>query len=293
MRITTVSTAWSLTTTAAAACTRSLLQNATAEYVASQRAGHISISALGSRVNYTENDVPLDITAGVLSQPLRIDFSRSTHDTTLCATFTELIVTDPAHPYAIGTRMAFGGNGTIATVESVVTDAGDWLFNATGYLYWNAREHWDPIPAARRDTYAAVKAAGDAYFDRFASANVTVPFGPACARLEGGLYTDSRGAGNETCSLGLPSTVKVTNRRYVVDEEMGTVDIFVGFPGLDRSVGQKPVPDSHFFRVEGGKIRYIHTVSACFNVGCGENGTVPISRIRRPITVTDSRRLWR
>ncbi|KAK6210794.1 hypothetical protein LQW54_005842 [Pestalotiopsis sp. IQ-011] len=278
MRITTVSTALSRTATAAAACTRSLLQNATAEYVASQRAGHISISSLGSRVNYTENDVPVDIAAGVLSQPLRIDFSRSAGA--------------PTTRRFIGTRMAFGGNGTISAVESVVTDAGDWLFNATGYLYWNARERWDPIPAARRDTYAAVKAAGDAYFDRFASANVSVPFGPACARLEGGLYTDSRGSGDETCNLALPSTVKVTNRRYVVDEEMGTVDIFVGFPGLDRSMGQRPVPDSQFFRVEGGKIRHIHTVSACFNAGCGENGSVPISRIRRPITVTDSRRLW-
>jgi hypothetical protein len=33
------------------------------------------------------------------------------------------------------------------------------------------------------------------------------------------------------------------------------------------------MPDSHVFRVEGGKIRYIHTVSSCVEAGCGLNGT--------------------
>lgn len=65
----------------------------------------------------------------------------------------------------------------------------------------------------------------------------------------------------------------MTNRRYVVDEEMGAVAIYLGFPGLDRSVAEKPMPDSHFFRVEGGKIRYIHTVTTCEHAGCGMNGT--------------------
>ena len=61
----------------------------------------------------------------------------------------------------------------------------------------------------------------------------------------------------------------------MVDEVMGAVDIFLGFPGLDRSQGQAPMPDSHFFRVEGGKVRYIHTVSSCVQAGCGMNGTGP------------------
>jgi hypothetical protein len=65
----------------------------------------------------------------------------------------------------------------------------------------------------------------------------------------------------------------VANRRYVVDEELGAVAIYVGFPGLDRSVPEMPMPDSHFFRVEGGQIRYIHTVTTCKNAGCGMNGT--------------------
>jgi hypothetical protein len=167
-----------------------------------------------------------------------------------------------------------------------VTKPGDWAFDASAYLYWNSRENWAPIPEANRESRSVIKAAGDAYFDRFNNVNVTVPFGTPCARLEGGAYTGARAMMNNTCNIGgLPSNIKVTNRRYVIDEVMGVVDIFLGFPGLDRSVGNRPAPDSHMFRVEGGQIRYIHTVSACFNAGCGMNGTTfgkrEFRRVRR------------
>jgi hypothetical protein len=259
---------------ASADCSRDLLKNTTDQYVMAQSMGQHTFSTLSGSVNYTENEQVVDITKGVLTQPLQIDHNRSIHDPVLCATFTELIVTDPKHPYVIGTRMLLT-DGRVTTMESVVTDVGDWAFNATGYAHWNTLEKWDPIPAESRDSRKVIQAAGDAYFDRFANASVIVPWGPTCERLEGGAYTDSSGAGGNTCSLGLPSTITVTNRRYVVDEEMGTVDIFLGFPGLDRSVGDQPMPDSHLFRVEGGKIRYIHTVSSCVHAGCGMNGTFP------------------
>ncbi|KAH8204466.1 hypothetical protein TruAng_001382 [Truncatella angustata] len=282
MLVSTLFSSLALAATATAACPREQLQNATAEYVASQSQGRVSFTSLASNVSYTENEQPLAIGSGILTQALKIDHSRSIHDTELCATFTELIVTDPKHPYVIGTRIVFSGR-VISTIESIVTDAGDWAFNATGYLHWNSLERWDPIPAEKRDSRAVIQAAGDAYFDRFANVNVTVPWGTPCARLEGGAYTDARLTGNDTCNLGVPTNVHVTNRRYVIDQEYGTVDIFLGFPGLDRSVGQQPMPDSHFFRIEGGKIRYIHTVSSCVNAGCGLNGTVPTMRIRRSL----------
>jgi len=158
-------------------------------------------------------------------------------------------------------------------MESIVTDAGDWAFNATGYEYWDSLESWAPIPEAERDTRAVIQAAGDAYFNRFANINVTVPFGTPCARLEGGAYTGAGNLSANTCNLGLPDSTVVTGRRYVVDEVMGVVDIFLGFPGLDRSQGNAPMPDSHVFRVEKGQIRYIHTVSSCVEYGCGLNGT--------------------
>jgi hypothetical protein len=70
----------------------------------------------------------------------------------------------------------------------------------------------------------------------------------------------------------------VVDRRYVVDLEYGAVNIYLGFPGLDRA-SKVPTPDSHLFRVEKGKIRYIHTISTCEgHPGCGLNGTyIPIS----------------
>jgi hypothetical protein len=281
---------------AAAQCSRSFLVDATSRYVAAQTEGKpATLAAIAAdNLNYTESDKTIDIKTGVLAQPIKIDHNRSIQDTTLCANFTELIAADSAKPFVIGTRMVFINNKA-NLIETIATKPGDWAFNATGYLHWyvliwtsslhlievrsthnatrNSLEKWDPIPLEKRDTREVIQAAGDAYFNRFNNASFVVPFGTPCARLEGGAYTDTRGSANNTCSLGLPSTITVTNRRYVVDEEMGAVAIYLGFPGLDRSVGQKPMPDSHFFRVEGGAIRYIHTVSTCENAGCGMNGT--------------------
>ncbi|KXX75406.1 hypothetical protein MMYC01_209500 [Madurella mycetomatis] len=256
-----------------AQCSRSFLVDATTRYVAAQAEGMPAIlTALAAEsLNYTESDETVAIATGVLAQPMKIDHNRSIHDTTLCATFTELIVTDPANPYVIGTRMVFTDNKA-SLIETIATKPGDWLFNATGYLHWNSLENWDPIPPEEQDTREVIQAAGDAYFHRFNNVSFPVPFGTPCARLEGGAYTDTRRSGNNTCGLGLPSTLTVTNRRYVVDEEMGAVAIYLGFPGLDRSVPEKAMPDSHFFRVEGGQIRYIHTVTTCENAGCGMNG---------------------
>jgi hypothetical protein len=247
----------------------------TDKYISAQTNGEAAgIVALGSGFNYTENEQAVNITKGVLSLPLKIDRNISIHDTTQCATFTELIVANSSHPYVIGTRILLAGN-KISLMESIVTDAGDWAFNATGYLYWESKEMWMPIPPAQRDSRDVIKAAGDAYFNLFANPNVSVPWGTPCARLEGGAYTGQSNISANSCYLGVPTNLTVTNRRYVVDEVMGAVDIFLGFPGLDRSVPLQPMPDSHFFRVESGKIRYIHTLSACVHNGCGLNGTGP------------------
>ncbi|KAK4160801.1 hypothetical protein QBC43DRAFT_347116 [Cladorrhinum sp. PSN259] len=268
---------------ATAHCPRSFLVDAAKKYISAQTEGKpATLTAITSpSLNYTESDKTMDINLGILSKPLKIDHNRSIYDTTLCATFTEIIAADPAYPYVIGTRILYSDHKA-TLIETIATKPGDWAFNATGYLHWNSLEKWDSIPVEKRDTRQVIQAAGDAYFDRFKNASYVVPFGTPCARLEGGAYTDPRGEGGNTCGLGLPSTLVVTNRRYVVDEEFGAVAIYLGFPGLDRSVGNKPMPDSHFFRVEGGQIRYIHTVSTCENAGCGMNGTmIPPQKRRR------------
>ena len=162
----------------------------------------------------------MDIKTGVLAQPITIDFNRSIHDTTECATFTELTAATNKHPYVIYTRMLFT-NDKITTIESVVSDEGDWVFNATGHLRWTAQETWDPIPEDKRDSRAAIKAAGDLYLDSWGSAAVEVPFGTPCARLEGGFYTGSSNTTTNTCRMGqFPQPFVVGNRRYVIDEVM-------------------------------------------------------------------------
>ncbi|TGJ88502.1 hypothetical protein E0Z10_g254 [Xylaria hypoxylon] len=268
---------------ASAACTREFLKSATDQYLAAQTKGSSSdLAAItASNLTYTENEVKMSLDRSVLTEPIKMDHNRSILDTVQCATFTEIIAATNIHQYVIGTRIEFNANSKISKIESIVTDRGDWAFNATGYQYWDSLENWDPIPADKQDSREVIQAAGDAYFNRFMNESVIIPFGVPCSRLEGGASTAPLNMTGDSCTAaGLPSTLVVTNRRYVVDQEMGVVDIFLGFPGLDRSQGTATMPDSHAFRVESGKIRYIHTVSSCVEAGCGMNGVGPPQKIR-------------
>jgi hypothetical protein len=259
------------------ACTREFLTGITDAYVSAQTKGaNATIAALlAPSGKYTENAQPVSLASSTLAYPLKIDFSRSIHDTAECRTFTEIIAATDPHPHVIHTRMELdAASGRATWIESVVTDRGDWAFDAAGTLALNAAEGgaagaWAPVPEAERDPRDVLKAVGDAYFDRFGNVSVEVPWwGAPCVRVEGGLPARGTVRGEE-CVMVWPSTIVVPYRRYVVDEVMGAVDLFVGFPGLDRSQGQDPMPDSHLFRVEKGKIKYCHTASACVEAGCG------------------------
>ncbi|KAI0882380.1 uncharacterized protein GGS22DRAFT_191548 [Annulohypoxylon maeteangense] len=257
---------------ASAECTREFLIGSTDKYVEAQASGSASemVALAASNVTYTENQVPKAIPEGVLAESVKIDHNRSIHDTVNCATFTEIIAATNPHQYVIGTRILFDGDNKISLMESIVTDAGDWAFNATGWyvskinedvdttstsgnirqntdmpdLYWDSLENWDPIPEEKRDSREVIQSAGNSYFERFKNESVVVPFGIPCSRLEGGASTAPLNMTGDSCTLaGLPSTLVVTDRRFVVDEILGVVDIFLGFPGLDRSQGQEPMPD--------------------------------------------------
>ncbi|KAI0847207.1 hypothetical protein F5Y00DRAFT_241981 [Daldinia vernicosa] len=187
-----------------AQCTREDLIAATDSLLAAQTAGTPdTVAPLADTVVYLEAFKTADIKTGILSHPLNIDFNRSLHDTTQCATYTEIVVTDKAHPYVIGTQLRFA-DGKIANISSLVTDQGDWLFNATGTLYWASQEKWDPIPEEERDSREVIQAAADAYADLFNDKSVQVPWGHPCARLEGGAYTGS-GSADDRCDVGVPS----------------------------------------------------------------------------------------
>ncbi|KAF2865201.1 hypothetical protein BDV95DRAFT_259354 [Massariosphaeria phaeospora] len=253
---------------ASAACDRTMLQKATVAYVQAQAAGQPDLLPLAKNVSYLENDAPMDIKKGVLSQPVTIDFDRSLHDTTTCTAFTELSAATNKHPYVINTRLLFTGD-TITAIESVVADDGDWVFNATSQLAWTKTEKWDPIPEAKWDSRATIKAAGDAYLDSWTNGSIKAPYGTPCARLEGGIYTGERNSSSNSCFMPVfPEPFTIRNRRYVIDESLGGLAIFNDFPFIDL---KKPngTASTNFFRVEGGLIRYIHEVTVCSTRGCG------------------------
>jgi hypothetical protein len=256
-----------LATQASAACTREALKAVTDELLAAQTAGRTTFPSLSSTVAYTENRKTVDIKSGILSKPMKINHSRAQHDTTGCAAFTEFIVTNTAAPYVIATQLRLDNSTKVSQIDTIWTSKGDWLFNVTGTYYWASHEKWDIIPAEKRDTRAVIKAAGDAYCDLFNNKSVTVPWGSPCARLEGGAYT-GKGAANDRCDVGVPSGVPLVNRQYVIDEEYGTVDIIMDFGGIAGQQGADGLPDSHEFRVEGGKLRYVHTLSSCGGKAC-------------------------
>ncbi|OTB03173.1 hypothetical protein M426DRAFT_321968 [Hypoxylon sp. CI-4A] len=257
-----------LVSQAAAACTRELLQAATAAYIDALAAGEPTIPQLADNFTYIENDAPADITKGILSEGVTIDLNRSLHDATQCATFTEISAATNKVPYVIHTHLLFTDD-KITTIRSVVANDGDWAFNATGQLYWSQQETWDPIPEDQRDARDVIQAAGDAYLDSWGDASIKAPYGTPCARLEGGSYTGSGQPSANTCFMPeFPQPFEVTNRRYIIDEEVGGLDIFNDFPFIDAA---KPdgTSSSNLIRVEGGMIRYIHEVTICTNRNCG------------------------
>ena len=75
--------------------------------------------------------------AGLITKPLKIDHHRSLLDTESCQTFTEMIVTDTAKPYIVGTRLRVN-HDKIAEIEILWTTTGYWLFNAENYLKYSS-----------------------------------------------------------------------------------------------------------------------------------------------------------
>jgi len=235
------------------ACTPDGLQTATDLYIAAQSKGDTSALPLATGLAYIENMEKVDIKTGVVQKPMKIDFHRTLIDPATCQTFTEVIVTDKAHPYVLGTRLRIN-HDKIVEIESMVTQQGDWLFNADNYMKWSPNEDWGVIPAGQRDSRDTLVAAANAYLDAFLEKKLDlVPWGYPCERTEGGLRT-GKGAPDDSCSVGVPAGVNIVARRFVVDETMGAVVAFCNF-------GVGGLPDTHLFRVEKGKLRYVHTLT--------------------------------
>jgi len=249
-----------LQTAATAGCTRASLQAVANKYVQALKSGDVSRMPLAAGAKYNENRKEMPFGQGIWQQPLHVDFHRNLTDVETCETFTEIINATGSHPYVIGTRLKIVEN-KISEVESLVTDQDDWLFNAANYLKYSSQEKWDILPASERSDRQTLIKAANAYFDVFAnpSSSSDVPWGIPCARLEGGAYTNPKGDPNASCTGGPPlqGSVKLVNRRFIVDLDMGTV---VGLVDFGERNGW---PDSHIFRLENGKVRYVHTLTVC------------------------------
>jgi hypothetical protein len=240
-------------------CTRGGLQQAVDLYIAAQTKGDLSGLPLAKGVGYWENIAAADIQKGFLTRPLKIDHHRSFLDTDSCQTITEVIVADKAAPYVLSTRLRVN-HDKIAEVETLWTTTGYWLFNADAYLKYSSTEKWEPIPAEKRDTRGTLVAAANAYLDAFLEKKIDrVPWGFPCVRVEGGAYT-GKGTPSDSCEVGVPGGVNIANRRFVVDEVLGTVSVYCTFGAGGPNAGSG-APDSHLFRVENGKLRYVHTLT--------------------------------
>lgn len=254
--------------TAQAGCSRERLKEMADQYRAAQASGSVimNMRPMGEWVNYYENFELSSMTfGGVIASPQKVDWDRSFYDTTLCRVYVESIITNPEHPYVLASLIRGTGSpgsppGTVSGFDVIVTDQGDWLFDAAKTLYYAQREDWSEIPEAQRNTREELQAAADAYLNLFKDKSVQVPWGTPCARLEGSVYT-GKGQPNDSCNVGVPENIDMAERQYVIDPVVGAVAVFL-------KMGPSKRPDAHVFRIEDGKIRYIHTVTNC---GTDEN----------------------
>lgn len=235
------------------ACTRGGLQYATNLYLIAQSKGNPSNLPLAKRLAYIENMKEVDIKSGLIQTPLKIDFHRTLIDPVTCQTFTEIIDADQTNPYVIGTRLRIN-HDKIAEIEMLITHKGDWLFNAQNYLKYSSSENWGKIPPDKRDSRATLVSAANAYLDAFLEKKLDlVPWGYPCERTEGGMRT-GKGLPTDTCAVGVPAGVNIVARRFIVDPTIGSVQVFCRFD-------VNGVPDSHLFRIQHGKLRYVHTLT--------------------------------
>jgi hypothetical protein len=238
----------------AADCTREALLASAALYVSAQTAGTPSTLPQASNFTIRENNKAVTVASSVLSKPLKIDLTRSTADVVQCASYTMIISASGKTPYVLATQIRHNGNdtSTVAMVDTIAATTGSLFFNASLTLSYIKAEDWSPVTGtlASRET---LKHAGDAYLDMWTDAKAadTIPWGTQCERVEGSRLT-------KPCGGSLPhggSAKSNDDRRYVIDETIGSVDVLCAFNSLGN------YPDSHEIRLVDGKVKYVHTIT--------------------------------
>jgi hypothetical protein len=254
-------------------CKRDGLTAAVDAYLKAMEAGDYKLMPLASNAKYYENDNSAKQTysggkmtyekevkfgEGLWKTPLKPDFHRNLIDVTECAAFTEIIIADTAKgrnpkQYVLGARLRVTEN-KISEVSLVVTQTGDWGFNAKTYLNASSSKKedsvWTKPGYIEREE---LRAAAYAYFAYFGDKTVDVPWGIPCVRVEGGLSMQD--TPTATCNVGVPD-VKIDPKgiTYLADADYGMVVLFLYFGGAD----------SHMFKMlpSPTRYRYIHTLTA-------------------------------
>ena len=229
-----------------AECTREGLLAAAGSYLEAQRTGSIEGLPLSAdNFTYMLNNEKADVGSGVLTQAMAVDLNRTTADTVECASYTMLISASGAAKYVIGTQIRHEGEDTssIALIDTIAATTGDLFFNAPQTLSYIQAEDWSTIEEGARPSREELRRVGDAYLDMWTDPNAadSIPWGTDCERVEGSMLT-------RPCRATLPRGGSATpngNRRYVIDETLGSVDVLCSFDSLGN------MPDSHEVRVEG------------------------------------------
>jgi hypothetical protein len=239
---------------AQAGCDRTLVQGIAEDWLAGLQQGTMMTMQLGEWVEYNENFRRSSL-GGFLDEPREVIWHMALLDPTTCKIYVEAVTRSERRGLEVVATQLGNGFFGVGPFNNIVTNEGDWLFDAERTAYYAAREDWSEIPEAQRNTRAELLAAANAYLDLFSDPTTQVPWGTPCARLEGGVYT-GRGLPTDSCNVGVPSGIAMVEREYVVDEARGSVNVFL-------KMGTNRRPDSHTFRIENGQIRYVHTVTNC------------------------------
>jgi hypothetical protein len=241
---------------AIAGCTRTSLEAAAESYVAAQQAGDVSkMSLLSPLILITQNMKEVTKEQAFVNKAMPVTFHRNFLDVDTCQTYSEVIVTQRENSCVLGVRLKVDG-GKIAEIDVLITNKGDWLFDAPGYYGYSKMEDWSPLLKEKRPTRKALIDAANAYLDIFYDKDSKVPWGIPCARLEGGAYTNIKNDPKATCNVGIPERkIMLGSRTYVIDTEMGTISVFCRFGNVNGP------PDSHLIRLVDGKLRYVHTLT--------------------------------
>ena len=236
------------------ACTREALEPIADNFIDAQKAGDPSKLSLATTVTYMQNNKTITADKWICKTAMPIDNSLKFFDVDSCRIFVEIISSTGSSPYVSMTWLKVV-DGKISGIDAIVGTTGASNFDAKAYLTYTKAEDWSMLTESQKSTRQALLNGVNAYLDMFKGTGTgvdTVPWGHPCERVEGGSMHVT-----PDCISGMPghgglSNINVTNRRYAVDVDMGTADVFCLFMNMN---------DTHMFRLVDGKIKLIHTVT--------------------------------